>query len=68
MDYVKIKLMVDGNIYFYTHIGQDGTVFMVQNKAKATIVPKIECQDIFPIIREYFENIEITVKIESVKA
>lgn len=64
---VKIKIIMKNAIYYYSHLSEDGTVYLEQKKQKATTVPRIECQDLFPAIKLYFEKHGKIIGLEVVK-
>ena len=66
--YVKIKIIVDGAVFYFSHLTKDGTVYMEQKKQKAIAVLRTECQDLFPAIREFFEKHEKNIELEIVRA
>lgn len=41
---------------------------MEQKKQKAIAVLRTECQDLFPVIREFFEQHEKNIELEIVRA
>lgn len=69
MDLVKIKVLIDGKVKYYADKDDDGFFYLIDNKSDGKIVESMQCQDIFPEMREYFHKLGYDVKLikENVK-
>ena len=62
MDLVKIKVFIDGKVKYYAD-KDDGIFYLTDKKSDGKIVESIQCQDIFPEMREYFNKLGYDVKL-----
>lgn len=64
MDMVRIKVIIDGKVKYFAHKDKDGNIFLQDKKSDGLPVEAIECQDLFPEIREFYKQSGNSVKLE----
>lgn len=61
MDQVRIKALINGKVKYYAAKDKDGNFIFQDKKSDSKIVDSIECQDLFPDMREYFQKVGYNV-------
>lgn len=67
MDQVKIKVIIDGKVKYFAHKDEKGIYYLQDKKKDGIVVESIQCQDIFPEMREYFNRLGYDVILEKEK-
>lgn len=67
MDMVRIKVIIGGKVKYFAHKDKDGNIFLQDKKSDGLLVEAIECQDLFPEIKEFYKRFGLVVSLEKVK-
>lgn len=64
MNMVRIKVIINGKVKYFAHKDKDGNIILQDKKSDGLLVEAIECQDLFPEIKEFYKKFGISVKLE----